>query len=76
MGLFGNNYSYKKTSVLDTITSIYYRVDDLSNKYLNYFITNRVGLSYLIRGTRFYASTGFEIQSSGLNGDQTFPQMQ
>jgi len=70
---YTENYSYKKVDLFDTISSIYYRVNDLSNKYLNYFITNRLGLSYLVRGTKFNASAGFEIQSSGLNGDQTFP---
>ncbi|HEX2936508.1 MAG TPA: TonB-dependent receptor [Bacteroidales bacterium] len=71
---YQKNYSYKRSSVFDDIAKAYYKIDTLSNKYLNYFITNRAGLTYMLRGTKFVANAGVELQNSNLEGDQTFPQ--
>ena len=70
---YTKNYSYKRTSDLNNASDAYIRNDAYSNKYLNYFITNHLGLSYLLRGQKYYASAGFDVQRAGLNGHQTFP---
>jgi hypothetical protein len=70
---YQKNYSYKRITDLDTITNSYLQIDSLSNKYLNYFITNRLGLSYRIKTLKLNASVGFEVQNSNLSGDQTYP---
>lgn len=70
---YSNTYSYKKTSDLDTLLSTYLQIDTLSNKYLNYYIKNSIGLSYLIRTDKLMANAGLEIQNSNLSGEQTYP---
>jgi hypothetical protein len=71
---YSKTYAYKKTSDLDTLLNTYSKIDNLSNKYLNYFVTNRLGLSYRIKTIKLSVSAGFELQSSNLSGDQTYPQ--
>jgi hypothetical protein len=70
---YQKNYSYKRSTVLDDIVKEYFKIDSLSNKYLNYFVTNRAGLTYMLRGTKFLVNAGVEVQNASLSGDQTFP---
>jgi hypothetical protein len=66
-------YAYKKTNDLDFSTNIYSRIDTLSNKYTNYYIKNKVGLTYSVQTDRFNGSAGVEYQNANLSGDQTYP---
>ena len=70
---YTRTYAYKRTSDLDPIASEYFKIDTLSNKYLNYFMTYRVGLTYRLKGAKYLASAGVEFQNANLSGDQTYP---
>lgn len=70
---YSKTYSFKKTSDLDSLLGTYLQIDTLSNKYLNYYVTNSIGLSYLIRTDKLMANAGLEVQNSYLSGEQTYP---
>jgi hypothetical protein len=70
---YSKTYSYRRTSDLDDLVKEYFKIDTLSNKYTNNFITNRIGLAYRIQQPKLNASAGFEVQDANLSGDQTYP---
>jgi hypothetical protein len=70
---FSKTYSFRKASDLDSLLNSYLQIDTLSNKYLNFYITNSLGLSYLIRTDKLMANAGVEVQNSNLSGKQTYP---
>jgi hypothetical protein len=72
---YSRTYANKITSDYDLDNYQYQQIDTLSNKYLNYFITNKLGLSYRLKTDRLSASAGFEFQNSNLSGDQTYPRI-
>jgi hypothetical protein len=71
---YTKSLSNKVTDDKDTITGNYNDFNTaLSNKYNNVYQTQRGGLSYKYSKNKLNASVGSDVQTSNLNGMQTFP---